>query len=139
MERVPVDPQPTSAIEEHAPAPAPAIATQPASTPQPVAVAAEPSSVPVAETVAATAQSESRPYPGSEFPLATEKKVPQGGYGSQSEELSADSLGKNINTNSNELVDSDSATINRPQMAPSLRRRRGTKKRGFFKRLFGIK
>lgn len=139
MERVPADPQPTSVAEEHTPDPAPAIATQPASSSQPVAVAAEPSSVPVTETVAATAQPESRPYPGSQSALQTEKKVPQGGYGSQSEELSADSLGKNINTDSNELADSGSATINRPQMAPSLRRRGGTKKRGFFKRLFGIK
>jgi len=146
MERVPVDPQPTSTAEERAPAPAPAVAptvaTQPASAPQPVAVATESSSpvtAPVSETVAATARPEIRPYPGSESPLSTEHKAPLGGYGSQSEELSADSLGKNINADSNEMTDGDSATMNRPQMAPSLRRRGGTKKRGFFKRLFGIK
>jgi hypothetical protein len=134
MERIPAEPQSI-----------PAAAAQSTSGSQPTAVAAEPSVptptpvAPVPEPVVATAQPETRPYPGSQSPLSNERKAPTGSYGSQSEELSADSLGKNISADSRKDTADDSAGMNRPQMAPSLRRRGGTRKRGFFKRLFGIK
>jgi hypothetical protein len=132
MERVPAD--------EPSTAPTPEMTS--GATPQPVAVAAQPIPQPLPPTpepVAAAAVPESRPYPGSEAALAGERKAPVAGYNNQSEELSADSLGKNIKADSSDDSAAGSVATNRPQMAPSLRRRGGTKKRGFLKRLFGIK
>ena len=80
-----------------------------------------------------------RPYPGSEAADSVERKAPSVGFSGRSEELPADSLGKNMGSNSSTAATGGPDSINTPQMAPSLRRRGGTKKRGFFKRLFGIK
>ncbi len=134
MERVPAE----AATAPTAGSPEPAI-TPPVAAP-PAAVATEQAPpVPVPEPVAASGQLENRPYPGSEAALSTERKATVASLGNQSGELSADSLGKNIKADSSEASTVDSDSMNRPQMAPSLRRRGGTKKRGFFKRLFGIK
>lgn len=80
-----------------------------------------------------------RPYPGSQTDkLAGRKAVPTG-FGGQANELPADSLGRSIGENSSGDPAAESQRILSPQMAPSLRRRGGGKKRGFFKRLLGIK
>jgi len=79
-----------------------------------------------------------RPYPGSEPESARPKKTqPVGLGGRKQEELPAESLGRNIAAEAESPETPSSAGA--PQMAPSLRRRGDGKKRGFFKRLFGIK
>ena len=79
-----------------------------------------------------------RPYPGSEPESARPKKTqPVGLGGRKQEELPAESLGRNIAAEA-ESPDAPNAA-GAPQMAPSLRRRGDGRKRGFFKRLFGIK
>ena len=134
MERVPAQEQPISAAAESSRPPTLDVTPTEAGQPAP------PTQDPVLEPVAATAEPANRPYPGSQSSsLSIERKAPAGSYGSQSEELSADSLGKNISADNSEASAGDSDPMNQPQMAPSLRRRGGTKKRGFFKRLFGIK
>lgn len=86
-----------------------------------------------------------RPYPGSmaaqsgNQAVRAERQAGPVGLGHQSGELPADALGKNIGTDSIDKTPGGSPAISSVQMAPSLRRRGGTKKRGFFKRLFGIK
>ena len=137
MERVPAQAEPNQGAET-----IPPVAAQVAAPGQPTTATAEPPT-PTAESisgaVADVAPPESRPYPGSESLSSSERRAPAGNYSSQSEELSADSLGKNISADASEDKTGDPASNSRPQMAPSLRRRGGTKKRGFFKRLFGIK
>jgi hypothetical protein len=79
-----------------------------------------------------------RPYPGSDRALNTERRPVHEGVTASSEELKASSLGKNMASDLN-CHSAGIASTNIPQMAPSLRRRGGNKKRGFFKRLFGMK
>jgi hypothetical protein len=77
-----------------------------------------------------------RPYPGSDKAMS-ERKVATAPR-PQSDELPAEALGRNVGAESQESSRQPSA-VSSPQMAPSLRRRKEKKKRGFFKRLFGIK
>jgi len=80
-----------------------------------------------------------RPYPGSDK-AASERKAAALGVGrSRSEELPAEALGRNIGAGTSDRQEQQPAATATPQMAPSLRRRGENKKRGFFKRLFGIK
>lgn len=140
------------AAEENLPAP-PAETPEP---PEPVGVAAasptapseshasEQAAVPQeAPTVDAVAQPQSpqpsaaRPYPGTRDGGAARKTTPTG-YGGSASELTADSLSKNISSTA-ETTGGETGGMTSPQMAPSLKRRGNAKKRGFFKRLFGIK
>jgi len=133
VERVPAS-SPTSS--EHA--------EGPAAQPQPVGVTAgwtpppaEDSAAKAKLDVEAVAAPAIRPYPGSDRASA-ERRAAQIGLGGGNEELPAASLGKNIGSDETSRSVGVSNTVT-PQMAPSLRRRGGTGKRGFFKRLFGIK
>ncbi|MCP4685070.1 MAG: GTPase [bacterium] len=110
---------------------------------QPLAATAEPESQPAATTAEPEPREELsreaayRPYPGSEK-ASTERKAPALGR-SQAEELPAEALGRNIGAGTSDRQEQQSTVASTPQMAPSLRRRGENKKRGFFKRLFGIK
>jgi len=131
-------------------APAPRVeAPEVAAAPQPQLVTAGPSAQPhgasqpvparqAYEEAAPVKQPAFRPYPGSEPESARPKKTqPVGLGGRKQEELPAESLGRNIAV---EAGSPDApGSVAAPQMAPSLRRRGDGKKRGFFKRLFGIK
>ena len=80
-----------------------------------------------------------RPYPGSDKEPAREKKISKVAFSSsQNDELAADSLEKNVISQDDSSEEPES-NLHTPQMAPSIRRRKDGKKRGFFKRLFGIK
>jgi signal recognition particle receptor subunit beta len=106
---------------------------QAAPSPQPQASPAPPMGEPES-----TKQPAFRPYPGSEPDGARPKKLPSAPAGGLTQaELPAESLEQKVKSES-ESSDAPS-TAGAPQMAPSLRRRGEGKKRGFFKRLFGIK
>ena len=75
-----------------------------------------------------------RPFPGSTQGVKINKSA-QPGYETSQSEISDQALGKNI---IKERESSDNSELNRPLMAPSLKKN-NKKKRGFFKRLFGIK
>jgi len=80
-----------------------------------------------------------RPYPGSGKEPVREKKISKAAFSSsQNDELAADSLEKNVISQDDSSEEPES-NLHTPQMAPSIRRRKDGKKRGFFKRLFGIK
>lgn len=75
-----------------------------------------------------------RPFPGSTQGVKINKSA-QPGYKTSQSEISDQALGENIIT---ERESSDNSELNRPLMAPSLKKN-NKKKRGFLKRLFGIK
>ncbi len=80
-----------------------------------------------------------RPYPGTDRGHTGElRRTGRIGLGAVTKELPADSIGKNVNSEGADQVPGMSS-MNTPQMAPSLRRRGLAKKRGFFRRLFGMK
>ncbi|RKX26201.1 MAG: hypothetical protein DRP45_04155 [Candidatus Zixiibacteriota bacterium] len=84
-------------------------------------------------------QAANRPFPGNEASTVEERKAPPIGFGQSGSEESSKSSAV---TGSEPKASENAAglpSINSPQMAPSLRRRAEGKKRGFFKRLFGIK
>lgn len=134
---------------ERVAAPGPDVQGRPSGSPMPQAVAVAPdwgAAKPQAADWKAAAQpsltetpdSAFRPYPGSERPLSGERRNSLTGMSSPTAELPAASIVKNIGSGGHEAL-TGAANNNTPQMAPSLRRRAATKKRGFFKRLFGIK
>lgn len=112
------EPSPTATAVEEPPAPAP-----------------EPASPPPKEEAAREAAY--RPYPGSDKAVAGRKSPVSGP--TRTDELPAEALGRNIGAGASESPEQISSATATPQMAPSLRRRGDNKKRGFFKRLFGIK
>jgi len=109
---------------------------EPASV-QPVGVAA---SAPSAESRSQAAEpARYRPYPGSESGASEglDKKISQASF---SPAKSAEDEEAEIKPARSAVSNSDeNDTLDRPAMAPSLKRRGEQKKRGFFKRLFGIK
>ena len=139
VERVPAPVQAGAPLQ---PAPQPAA--------QPVAVAANWEATAQATPVSWTAPSQPtavapssdpaiRPYPGSDKALQAElRRSGRVALSQATRELPADSLEKNFNSGGTEPTPGVASMIT-PQMAPSLRRRGLAKKRGFFKRLFGIK
>ena len=92
-----------------------------------------------ASPVLAVSESVARPYPGSERALNVERRSAHVGVSNSSDELPAASLGKNMASERDQDPSIGVTSTNTPQMAPSLRRRGSNKKRGFFKRLFGMK
>ena len=100
-------------------------------TEQPAAAAAA-----VATAVAPEADTAARPYPGTDT-TRFRKPATSSLAGSSAGELPAESLGRSITPAISSVDPADSRLA--PQMAPSLRRRGDTRKRGFFKRVFGIK
>lgn len=150
------EPAPYPTASTPAVAPAPASPSRDAALPAPVPKAVEPQPAPEIERVPALSPEEVegikkatgkiavtseayRPYPGSEREPVREKKISKAAFSaSQSEELAADSLEKNV-ISQNDSSEEPESNLHTPQMAPSIRRRKESKKRGFFKRLFGIK
>jgi signal recognition particle receptor subunit beta len=138
-ERVPADPEPTPIDSSSHEPPV-------SQTPQPVGVVAGSPSVESVQPTEAPVPAPGplrppgfRPYPGSETGPQGERKVSLTGFSGQTGELAADSLGRSIGADTDDDTSGGPSAMNTPQMAPSLRRRGGNRKRGFFKRLFGIK
>jgi hypothetical protein len=81
-----------------------------------------------------------RPYPGSDSPGEANQKITPAGFKPDNPQQAseADDLAKKVrNSSGNMEAEGD---LSRPAMAPSLKKRgEKRKKRGFFKRLFGIK
>ncbi|MBU8934184.1 MAG: GTPase domain-containing protein [candidate division Zixibacteria bacterium] len=143
----PVDPQPAQ------PSPPPDVQTKTAvatelpktvSPPKPVMPSpsppvSEPTSKEVVQLESESqAPSQYRPYPGSTQVSTKENKISATAFSP----TPAPGVGENIERNALQANgDSDQNTTpgRVPAMAPSLRRRSEKKKRGFFKRLFGIK
>jgi hypothetical protein len=72
--------------------------------------------------------------------MTQQKKIPPAAFApSQKEELPAASLERNVVSRDESKTEKSTRDSVSPYMAPSLKRRSETKKRGFFKRLFGIK
>ncbi len=123
----PAKPAPAPETVEQPAAGATAVATEEQPTPEKLAEALRPQSMPPA--------TQYRPYPGSRTdnigapsePGSEPATIPSGARTEQKQSAGAGSPGPVLN------VDGV------PSMAPSLRRSSAKKKRGFFKRLFGIK
>jgi signal recognition particle receptor subunit beta len=135
VERVPAESKAPGAPPTPSSNPSPEPVGVTASTPAPPEADAHPQPSP--EPAPRSSASAARPYPGSEARAAGRKTSPAG-FGGKPDEMSADSLEKNVTPDSSDKPGRSSA-VNTPQMAPSLRRRGTKKKRGFFKRLFGVK
>lgn len=113
--------------------PNPPMESKPAPAPNTETQAAEESNVAVATTQEATKQEAAedpyRPYPGSKTGKVSIVN------NNQAEAVSSQAnQPQQVNNSSNE----DASSSQAPQMAPSVKKRK-EKKRGFFKRLFGIK
>ncbi len=84
-----------------------------------------------------------RPYPGSEQEGLEESEKPGTSVSlataDESDKPDADATDKNIVVKQVNAPQEAQETLTTPRMAPSLRRRGVGKKRGFFKRLFGIR
>jgi len=77
-----------------------------------------------------------RPYPGSDAPQELDRKISPASF-SPAKTADEDTEARPVRS---AIIESDqNTTLDRPAMAPSLKRRGDQKKRGFFKRLFGIK
>ena len=103
-------------------------ASQPETAPQNVQV----------QAVSAEADPAIRPYPGSDRTGRLERRPVHIEVTDSSSELPVASLEKNVVGRDKDLAIRANSTYT-PQMAPSLRRRGTNRKRGFFKRLFGMK
>jgi signal recognition particle receptor subunit beta len=127
--------------------PAPVSSAQPVGAEQPV-VAGPADAVAVAEPARPEAAEESagssvyRPYPGSEgvnepepIPVAKELQDDD----SATDESSPAETPEVSKPAESEQLKAPVQTNSTPRMAPSIRRREETKKRGFFKRLFGLR
>ena len=81
-----------------------------------------------------------RPYPGERQVDSASKKISTSSFAptrkSESEEAA---LGKNVVKPEDDGQEATPSGMSTPTMAPPLRHRGSTRKRGFFKRLFGIR
>lgn len=83
---------------------------------------------------------ESRPYPGSGQSSTREAKLSVSSFSpSSTEEPEAEDMNRKLISQDDTEAATSEDSPSRPAMAPSLRRRPKAKKRGFFKRLFGIR
>ncbi len=123
------------------PVPPQRVPVEPVRADQPEVPSAE-ANVAVQTAPAVTAESSMpayRPYPGGERREA-DRTAPPVGFGKpQPSEKSAAAQGESPEVDSGSAPSDSPASMSSPQMAPSLRRRGGNKKRGFLKRLFGIR
>ena len=129
----PVESQPTAAPQ----AAAETVAQAPAESTAPSAVAV--SAPPDAASQPQQSAGQYRPFPGSQTEEHHEKKPSAAGF---TPAATVDSSSAPIERNAIQSAGTDGGEdedTSRPIMAPSLKRRGSTKKRGFFKRLFGIK
>jgi signal recognition particle receptor subunit beta len=127
---MPERPRPTAAVASVSPPSVSVMMAQPSSPSQPVASGA----------VEPTEPHQFRPFPGSGREEGLGKKVSPATFSSTAREKSDITLTgqKVMNTEIAGYEDSP-AKQGTPVMSPSLRRRSRKKRRGFFKRLFGIK
>ncbi len=128
-ERVPVEPSPATAEAE--------LRGQAARSTGPISVA---EAEPVAETPSEQPEpAKYRPYPGGEDPEELDKKISSASFAPvrREEADDGDPAAEVAGLKTNQ--DNQGADLSRPAMAPSLKRRGDKAKRGFFKRLFGIK
>ena len=145
-------PAPTTESEGTVPVSEPEpVTTASASEPEPVASATASDTAPVAVGVAVAPEpvppepQAYRPYPGSDVQATgqseqpSRRTVPASVTQAQAEELPASTLEKNVVATGQAGGSQPSEVITSPQMAPPLRSRGDTKKRGFLKRLFGIR
>lgn len=142
--------QPVTSPQEPLPSPAavptPVAVAQPVVEQQPVAVVqpvAEEQSVAGSEPQADSpaAPSQERPFPGSDTIGIAQKKISAASFVPVSEdEVAAETYQRNVvHTDGETETGAGSPDLTAPIMAPPLRRRGDGKKRGFFKRLFGIR
>ena len=140
----PAEPAASQPVAQEPPAPVPeqpvaAAASAPAaavdSSPTPVAVSASPAE----SAQEKPAPEQYRPFPGSHNEEQPEKKPSAAGFtpAATVESSSAPMARHAIDSNGTES--GEEGDMSRPLMAPSLKRRGSNKKRGFFKKLFGIK
>lgn len=80
-----------------------------------------------------------RPYPGGEDPEELDKKISSANFTPARREEADDDVPALKAVGSEPGKADENVDLSRPAMAPSLKRRGDNKKRGFFKRLFGIK
>jgi len=137
-EASPVGASDTGPVEEpsrepvYTEAPTPTV-SEPAST-QPVGVAA---AAPAVDSQAQAPEPASyRPYPGSAAPKEMDRKISPASF---SPARTGDEDAEARPARSAIAKSDQDAILDRPAMAPSIKRRAEQKKRGFFKRLFGIK
>jgi len=94
----------------------------------------------IAAQVPATPHPSVRPYPGSRSESSVERRPAQPVHrSSHQNEVSGQGSDENITESPMGVPDRAWSGMTSPHMAPSIRRRSETKKRGFFKRLFGVK
>ena len=126
-----------AAVESEAPSPA-AVESE-APSPEPVGASTQPVAVATAAPVA-EAPSQYRPYPGSDAPRGLDKKISSASFAPTKKDDADEGVALSTKASTEAAIRADDiAGSNRPAMAPSLKKRGQTKKRGFFKRLFGIK
>lgn len=119
--------------------PAPAVSVEPVAQP---AVATPAAQAPSVETSPeSSSPTESRPFPGSTKGEGAQRKLSSAAFSpSRQDELETSSLSRNVGPDEDQVPDN---TLHRvgmmPRMAPPLKQQDREKKRGFFKRLFGIK
>lgn len=121
------------------PQPAPAAAAQPAPVAQ--AVAPPQPEVSVQTAPESSGSSESRPFPGSAKGEGAQRKLSSAAFSpSRQDELETSSLSRNVGPDEDQVSDNILHRVGMmPRMAPPLKQQDREKKRGFFKRLFGIK
>jgi len=152
-------PYPTAEPEPSSPTPQPVTSASAAASfqePSPVAAAPsqpmagappEPTEAPASTEIAPVSQpsdetdsaSAYRPFPGEKDGAAHKKMTPTAFTPTPKEGSAEVSYEKNVVKNSSAEGGAQNDNLASPGMAPPLRRRSATKKRGFFKRLFGIK
>jgi len=122
------EPAPTASLES------PPVARTPEVSP------AETTDVAASERGAMSASYQYRPYPGSEKEEDSQRKISPTTFSPvQREEPAEASIGQKLIKPDSADKEDPSERAGTPVMAPAIRRRSRKKRRGFFKRLFGIK
>ncbi len=81
-----------------------------------------------------------RPYPGERQVESASKKISTSSFApTRKNESEEAALGKNVVKPEDDGQEATPSRMSTPTMAPPLRHRGGTRKRGFFKRLFGVR
>ena len=140
--------QPAAGAPEMERQPAPVTVAPAAETPvatTATAVAQAPAAAPAVEApVIQEAPAEEavqyRPYPGSAQQETKETRLSASSFAPvRKEESDSETINKDVIKQEERGADEGSVAKNTPAMAPSLRRKGRARKRGFFKRLFGIR
>lgn len=122
--------------------PAMGTAAQPTPLAAPTAPAVSAAAQATPEQAPPEAQPAYRPFPGSSAPetdAPPKIAVPGTVAPTQAEELPASTLERSVASGDDSDATPSSERLSTPRMAPPLKRRDETKKRGFFKRVFGIR